>query len=205
MLSPSIKIAVGLALAALATSSVLHAGPPGRIDAGKRATRVSTEEKAVLPENKSLERNEVLMDKRFGTETVERKDALVGERRSSITVEERREKQRFATPDQKKYEVIERKKSAWNGKTSRFSTSEDAYRSKVATRFQDKIGEASPIMSNVNPVVSQLTTFDKVNRFAFRKNSDQTVSVSTAGSERAPTDASKASSVNEAGAQPTRR
>ncbi len=192
------KIAVGLTLAALATLSTLHAAAPGRMDVSKRATRVSTEEKAVLPENKPIERNEVLMDKRFETETVERKEALVGERRSSITVEETREKQLFVTPEQKKYEVIERKESIWNGKESRYSTSEDAYRSKVAIRFQDKIGEASPVMKDVKPVVSQRTTFDKINRFAFRKNSDQTVRVSIAGSERAPIDASKASSLNEA-------
>ncbi len=187
------KFAVGLTLAVLATLLPAQAAP-GRIDASKRASRVSTEERAVLPENKPIERNEVLMDKRFDTQTVPRKEAAVGERRSSIVVGETREKERYVTPDPKKYDVIERKESPWAGKKSRYSTSEDAYRSKVAIRFQDKIGDASPITKDVKPVVSQRTTFDKINRFVFRKNSDQTVSVTRAGSERPAGDAAGSSS-----------
>ena len=187
------KFAVGLALAALATLLPAQAAP-GRIDASKRATRVSTDQKAVLPENKPIERNEVLMDKRFDTQTLPRKEAVVGEKRSNITVGETREKELYPTPDPKKYDVIERKENAWSGKKSRYSTSEDAYHSKVAVRFQDKIGDASPISKDVKPVVSQRTTFDKINRFAFRKNSDQTVSVTKAGSELPARDASGSSS-----------
>jgi hypothetical protein len=187
------KFAVGLTLAALATLLPAQAAP-GRIDVSKRAPRVSTEEKAVLPENQPLERNEVLMDKRVETETIPHKEAVVGERRSDIAVGETREKQIYSAPEQKKFDVIERKESAWAGKKSRYSTSEDAYRSKVAVRFQDKIGTASPISRDVKPVASQRTTFDKINRFVFRKNSDQGVSVTRAGSERPGGDAAGASS-----------
>ena len=187
------KFAVGLALAALATLLPAQAAP-GRIDASKRAPRVSTEERAVLPENQPIERNEVLMDKRVETQTIPHEKAAVGDRRSQITVEETREKELFVTPAPKKYDVVERKDSPWAGKKSRYSTSEDAYRSKVAIRFQDKIGDASPISRNVKPVVSQRTTFDKVNRFVFRKNSDQTISVSRAGSGRPAGDATGSSS-----------
>lgn len=191
------KSAVGLTLAALAIS--LSAAPsafagPGRMDVGKRAPRVSTEEKAVLPESIPTERNEVLMDKRVGTELVPRKDAIVGERRSTIAVEETREKTFFRTPERKEYEVIERKENRWNGKESRFSTKEDAYRSKTAIRFQDAIGEASPVSKDAKPVVQQATTFDKINRFVFRKNGEQTVRVSTAGSEQPAADGSEVSS-----------
>lgn len=187
------KFAVGLTLAALAIPPLAAAGP-GRMDVSKRSESVSTDDKAVLPENKPLERNEVLMDKRFDTQTVERKDAIIGERRSAITVEEGREKKLFVTPDRKEYDVIERKESVWNGKQSRFSTSEDAYRSKVATRFQEKIGEASPVTREVKPAISQRTTFDKVNRFVFRKNGDQRIRVNAAGAEGAAGDAAEASS-----------
>jgi len=182
------KIAVGLALAALATSAPALAGP-GRMDTGKRAPRVSTEERAILPENPELKRNEVLLDKRIETKILPRKDAVVGERRSALVVEESREKKQFATPERKKFDIIERRDSPWAGKVSRYSTAEDSYRSQVATRFQDKIGDASPISQEVRPVVSQRTTFDKINRFAFRKNADQAVSVTAAGSGRAPADA----------------
>lgn len=187
------KSVVGLALAALATLVPVQAGP-ARLETGKRAVEVSTEEKAVLPENRPLERNEVLMDKRFSTGTYEKKDALVGERRSGIAVEESREKKLFGTPERKEYETVERKDSAWSGKRSRFSTGDDAYRSKVAVRFQDKIGEATPFVDNVKPVVSKRTTFDRVNRFAFRRNDSEGVSVTAAGSERAARDISGSSS-----------
>jgi hypothetical protein len=186
------KIAVGLTLAALATLVSVEAAP-ARIDAGKRATKVSTTERAILPENKPIERNEVLMDRRFQTGTYERKEALVGERRSAITVEEGREKKFFRTPERKEYDIIERKDSVLSGKESRFSTGEDGYRSKVAVRFQDKIGEAMPFAGDVRPVVSKRTTFDRVNRFAFRRNSDNGVTVTAAGSEQAPRDISNSS------------
>lgn len=184
-----------LALAAFATFASVHAAP-GRMDASKRATRLSPEEKAVLPENVPVERNEVLMDRRFqrgGDETIEKKNAIVGERRSGIAVEESEEKQLYRTPERKEYDVVERKDSVWSGKESRFSTGEDAYRSKVATRFQEKISDVRPFNDNVKPVVSQRTTFDRINRFAFRKNGDQSVSVSTAGSEQGSRDISGAS------------
>ena len=88
------KLAVSLIFAALATVAPALAGP-GRMDVSKRAARVSTEEKAVLPGTLPLERNEVLLDKRFSTGTYEKKDTLVGERRSGIAVVEEREKEIF--------------------------------------------------------------------------------------------------------------
>ncbi|MBC8008463.1 MAG: hypothetical protein H7067_00015, partial [Burkholderiales bacterium] len=129
------KLAVGLALAALAIPPLAEAGAD-RVDVSKRADRVTTDEKAILPDNKAVERNEVLMDKRFDAKPYDKKGALVGERRSVIGVEENREKELYVAPDKKEYDVIDRKESVWNGKQSRYSTSEDAYRSKVAIRFQ---------------------------------------------------------------------
>lgn len=187
------KFVVGLTLATLATSLPLQAAP-GRLDASKRAPRVSTEERMVLPENKPLERNEVLMDKRVTKETYEKKEALVGERRSPIAIEENREKKFFRSPEPKKYDVVERKESVWSGKESRYSTKGDAYRSKTALRFQEKIGEAMPFNENVKPVVSKRTTFDRVNRFAFRRNNAEGVGVTKAGSGEASRDISESSS-----------
>lgn len=196
------KIVVGLTLAVLATLVPAQAAP-GRMDVSKRALRVSTDEKAVLPDAKPIERNEVLMDRRFSTGTVERKDALVGERRSNITVEESRDKKFFRTPERKEYETIDRKESTWSDKESRFSTAEDGYRSKTAIRFQDKIGEAMPFAGDVKPVVSKRTTFDRVNRFAFRRNSADGVSVTSAGSEQTGRDISGASAAGPAGSGST--
>ncbi len=188
------KTVVGLTLAALATLVSVQAAP-GRINTSKRATTVSTEEKAILPDNKPIERNEVLSDKRFSSQMVERKDAIVGERRSSIAVEERREKKFFSTPERKEYEHIERKDSTLSGKLSRYSTSEDSYRTGMAVRFQDKIDDARPFVET-KPVVSKRATFDRVNRFSFRRNSDSAVTVTAAGSEAPSRDISGSSSLN---------
>jgi hypothetical protein len=186
------KLTAGLFAAVLASSVSLSAAP-GRLNTTQRATRVSTEQKAALPETKAIERNEVLMDKRFQAAPFEKKEALVGERQSSIAMAESRAKE-MITPERKTYDTIDRKESPWAGKESRYSTADDAYRSRVATRFQDKIGDASPISQDVKPAVQQRTTFDRINRFAFRKNRDQGVSVTTAGSEAPAGDASAHSS-----------
>jgi len=160
---------------------------PRRVQVEKRADNFSTEtQKAVIPEMVPLERNEGLIDKRFETSTIERQEALLGERRSTIELKEGKEKKMFQAPENKKFETIERKESAWAGKKSRYSTSEDAYRSKVATRFQEKIGEASPFAGEVKPVVSQRTTFDRVNRFVFQRDEDETTKVTTAGGGTPP-------------------
>ena len=185
--------AAGLALAALVLPLVAFSAP-ARVDAGKKAGAFSSEHRAVLPEKKPIEINEVVGERRFATEQIERKTAVVGERRSDVVVTETREKKLFATPDRKEYEVIERKDNRWSGKNYRFSTSEDKFDGKMAVRFQDRIEDASPFRDNVKPVVSKRTTFDRINRFAFRRNSDQGVSVSKAGAEQAPVDISGSSS-----------
>lgn len=179
MKTPAGPLFFAVALALVAPLSAA----PGKLDTTKRA-RTSTEQKAVLPEQVPMQKNDVLQERRVEREVMPRRDALVGERRSTITVEEEREKEMFRTPDRPQYEQIERKDSPWAGKQSRFSTAEDGYRSRVATRFQDKIGDASPINSKATPVIEQRTTFSRINRFAFRKNADQTIEATTAGSER---------------------
>jgi hypothetical protein len=190
---PDMNAAVGFILAALVLSPAAFAAPAG-VDAGKKAGEFSSEHAAVLPGKKNTELNVVVGEKRFATESIERKSAVVGDRRSTIAVRETREKKLFATPDRKEYEVVERKDSRWAGKSSRFSTSEDRFECKVAVRFQDRIGDASPFNDNVKPIVSKRTSFDKINRFAFRRNAEQGVSVSKAGSGQDPVDISGASS-----------
>lgn len=192
----STSFALVLVTALSVLSSLPAQAGPGRMDTTKRASRVSTEKKAVLPEAVPLERNEVLPDKRFGASVQPRQDALVGERRSAIEITETRDKAEFVTPERPQPEIIERTDSPWAGKESRFSTADDAYRSRVATRFQNKISDASPVTRNVEPVIDKRTTFDRINRFSFRKNAP--VSVTIAGSEQAAADAAQSSSPGEA-------
>jgi hypothetical protein len=179
-----VKPLAGLLLAAaFCMTAVSVYSAPGRMDPTKRA-RVSTEKKADLPDAVEIKQNEVLQDRRFSTgEVREKKDAIVGERRSAIEVEETREKKMAPTRELIEPDQIPRKESVWNGKQSKFSTGEDTYRTRVATRFQDKIGDASPFPAPARSVTDQRTTFSKVNRFAFRKNGDQAITTSTAGGE----------------------
>ncbi len=198
------KFSVGTTFTVIAVLAMSAAwadtAAPGAMDPAKRDDRLSTEQKAVLPEAKPLQRNEVLLDKRVETPLITRKEASVGDRRSSIAVGETREKKLFSSPERKDTKVIDRKDSQWSGKMSRYSTADDAYRSRSALRFQDKISDASPVSRNVQPVVEKRTTFDRINRFVFQKNSDQSISVSIAGSEKAASDASRSSSPGKASA-----
>ena len=192
-----VKPLVGLYLAAaMCMTATFVYSAPGRMDPGKRA-RVSTETKAILPDAVEIKQNEVLQDRRFSTGDVrDKEEALVGERRSTIETRETREKKMAPTRDLVEPDQIPRKDSAWNGKKSKFSTSEDAFRSRTANRFQDKIGDASPFPAPNRSVTDQKTTFSKVNRFAFRKNGDQTITTSVAGREGATGDVSDRSSLS---------
>jgi hypothetical protein len=181
-------------LLACALPGAAHAAPD-RLDIAKRA-RASTEQKAVLPETKAPEQNLVVGERRFvGPGEFEKKSAVVGERRSGIAVEETREKSRFVVPETRERELIERRESVWNGRQAPFSTREDAYRSQVAVRFQDRIGQASRFDESTMPVTSQRTTFDRVNRFSFRRNGDTGVSAGAAGAEAGSRDVSGESSL----------
>lgn len=184
MPSALVKPLVGLLLAAAMCMTAASAySAPGRMDPAKRA-RVSTDTKADLPGTVQMKQQEVLQDRRFSTGDVrEKKEAIVGERRSAIETKESREKKMAPRRDMVEPDQIPHKESAWNRKQSKYSTSEDAYRSRVATRFQEKIGDASPFPQPARGVTDQRTTFSKVNRFAFRKNGDQTITTSTAGGE----------------------
>jgi hypothetical protein len=186
------KPAVGLTLAALALLAPAMAAPGGELDVGQRAEDVSTEEKALLPEKKIPERNEIVQDRRFDAEEVPKETAPLAERRAPFDVREAKEKKLFITPDRPAFEVIPREEHRWADKKAPFSTADDAYRSRVAIRFQDKIGEASPIVSK--PLVSKRTSFDKINRFVFRKNADQRVIATPAGDGGQTLDISTSSS-----------
>ncbi len=180
-------------VASLSVSQLMAA--PGKLDTGRRAQRLSTTEEAVLPGVMPVERQTVLQEQReeqLSSRRFEGKEAIVGERRSSIDVTETREKRWFRTPEKKTYETVTRKDATISTKETRFSTREDVYRTRTAERFQEKIAAAQPAFKDSKPVVSKRTSWNSINRFAFRKNSDQTITVTKAGSEAAPTPADPA-------------
>jgi len=186
-----------LLAAAMCMTAVSAFSAPGRLDTTKRSP-ISTEKKADLPDAVEMKQNEVLQDRRFSTGDLKDKEsAIVGERRSAIEAKETREKKMAPERELIEPDKIPRKESAWNRKeSSKFSTSsEDRFRSRVATRFQDKIGDASHFPTPKRSANDQLTTFSKVNRFAFRKNGDQSINVNRAGSEFGGADISDRSSL----------
>lgn len=171
------------------------AGAPGKLDTGRKVQRFSTEEEAVSPDLLPLDRQQVVQDKReesLSTRRFTGREAPVGDRRSRIDVVETREKEQYRAPEKKTFDTITRKDAAISTKDTRFSTREDVYRSRTAERFQEKISAAQPAFKDSKPVVTKRTSWNSVNRFAFRKNSDQEIMVTKAGSEAAPTPADPA-------------
>ncbi|MFH1500278.1 MAG: hypothetical protein ABII82_20930, partial [Verrucomicrobiota bacterium] len=147
---------------------VLARDPAARIDASKRS-RVSTEEQALDPEVRPMERADGVQDRRFDRgELLDQPDAPVGDRRADIDLQESREKT-LIEPELKTYERLDYDPSRYDGQRSdRFRTGDDIYRTSMAQRYQNSLGEAQDAAPKT--VVKKRTTFDSVNRFIFRRN-----------------------------------
>jgi hypothetical protein len=186
LVAPALLCAVGLCWVHAAEAA------PRRIDTGKRAAQFTprAEENTVTPEVQPTQRAEVVQEKRFDAgELRPRQEALIGERRAPIEVSERREKETFIAPAPPDYE--RRPQSAdnpWSRQNALISTADGYARTRTAERFQAKIDEARPVVKESRATISKPTTFDRINRFVFRKNSDQRPTVQRAGGEQAPID-----------------
>jgi hypothetical protein len=205
-LSSSAAIGWVLALLAVGAGWADLAAAPRRIDHGKRSAAFSpkAEDNQIKPDTVPTERADVLQDKRFNSgDTLPRETALVGERRAPIELKESRDKEIFVTPDAPTYDRRPTEKNErLNGKMATISTTDTYERSRTAERFQEKIDAARPVVKESRASIAKQTTFDRVNRFVFRKNADQRPTVQRAGDEAAPRDLGDAGSVSES-ARPT--
>lgn len=160
---------------------------PRRLDMGKRATSFTpSPENAVSTEMRPLEHAEVLQDKRaLSGELLPRQDAIIGERRSPISVSETRPKQDYVLPENPEFPRKDLVRNDWGERRARISTSDSYARSRTAERFQSKINEAAPVAREIRATIAKETTFDRINRFVFRKNASSGPTVQRAGSGQA--------------------
>ncbi len=186
--TPALAVAI-LLLGCVAPA--LARDPAGRIDATKRSA-ITTDDKALDAEVKPMERADGLQDRRFDRgELRDRPEAPEGERRANIDLKES-DKKTLITPDKKTYDTVEYDTSRYDGQRSdRFRTGDDTYRTSMAQRYQDSLGEAQD--AGPKTVVKKRTTFDSVNRFLFRRNRPEGDEIfSTAGGSAAPAGANAA-------------
>lgn len=182
--------ALAAALFALAISSA-DAAPPGRMDASKRADQLGKKE-AVLPGPVPIEKNNRIGDQRFQSKTSPRGEerSVIGDKKVETKLNDRIGGQRFTAPDRPEDPRVDKKSSVLQDRKAGWSPSNNPYPSRTALRFQEKLGEAKTVFNQRSAQGDKKATFDKVNRFAFRKNGDQAVTTIQAGSSQPGTDIS---------------
>ncbi len=120
------------------------------------------------PEKRTPAVVESLQHKRVRPATVDKKPALVGERRAAIDITETHEKvvreKAVKTP-----EKLEQPKSRFDQQQAQVSTSGDTTKPPMVAKYQDSLTAASATNMARFPAMSGATSA-KINRFIFRKN-----------------------------------
>lgn len=158
----------------------LLARDPANFDATQQNTRLApTPDNADMPLSPSRPanqrpffRNDHLQDQRFNTpQMIDRKDAVVGERRAPIDLTEKREKVMVDRKDYPKPEVRDRKINRHDGERSRIQPQGDAVkRYEPVAKYQDRIADAKNATAQREPKMEKRTSFEKLNRFIFKRN-----------------------------------
>jgi hypothetical protein len=168
----------------IAVSAVLPLGlraeDPARVDPAQRNTQLApTPESAdtpLSPERESNQRtffrNEVVQDQRFNApDKIERKDAAVGDKRAAIDMTEKREKTIVDRKDFPKPEVRERQINRHDGEKANIQPSGDMIKSyDKVTKYQSRMADADSGQFQRQPTLEKRMSFDKLNRFIFRRN-----------------------------------
>ena len=137
-------------------------------------------------------RNDHLQDQRFNApEKIERKDAPVGERRAPIDLTEKREKKIIERKDFTKPEVRERELNRHDGEKSRIQPKGDQVKKyDTVSKYQSRMADADSGQFQRKPSLEKRTTFEKLNRFIFKRNApgseNGNPTVTTAASAPAP-------------------
>jgi hypothetical protein len=152
-------------------SSTLLARDPAKINAGQRNTTFAPSG-SITPDKRTPEGNATLQDKRFNSpELIERKDAAIADKRAPFAVEETREKEIYDRKDYPKPEVRDRETYARDGEKSRIQPKGDMIKKyDMAAKYQDRIKDAPNSGLQRSPTLEKRTTFDRINRFVFRRN-----------------------------------
>jgi len=115
--------------------------------------------------------NSSVQEKRVETATVEKKPAVVGERRAAIELKEAREKQ-VREKDSHRPEKIDVPNSTYNHQQAVISTGTAATKPPLVAKFQDKLASASATNMARFPAIDGASGA-KINRFVFRKNPEE--------------------------------
>lgn len=194
------KSALPLMLAIVLLPAGLQARDPSRVDASKQNTRLAPSgDNADTPLSPSREtnqrtffRNEVLEERRFHVpEQMERKDAVLGDRRAPIDVTETRDKTIIDRKEAPMPEVRERTMYFRDGEKARIQPEGEWLKQyDKVSRFQNRMKDAETAASQRQPLLEKRTTFEKINRFIFKRNGPGTESggpmVTPAGSSEPP-------------------
>lgn len=117
-------------------------------------------------------RNEIVQEQRFrAPEIIERKDAIVGERRAPIDVTETRKKEIVERKNYPKPELRDHKVNRHDGEQSRIQPRGDMVKKyDTVTKYQDRMADAKTATTLREPKLEKRTSFEKLNRFIFKRN-----------------------------------
>ena len=132
----------------------------------------------VTPEKKELPRDGAVQDKRFEKTTIDKQNAAVGDRRAAITVGETRDKN-IREKTSSRPETVEQSMNAFNHREASITTAGDTKKPPLVSKYQDKLVAASASNMARFPAFDGATTA-KINRFVFRKNSEDASSITGA-------------------------
>lgn len=177
-----------------------HAKDPSNVDASKQATQVApgadNVDNRVSPGNENNQRtfirNDHVQEQRFSTpELIERKDAAVGDKRAPIDMKEKNEKTIVDRKEAPKPELKDHVTNRHDGEKSYIQPKDDQIKKyDTVTKYQDKLKDAETTASQRQPKMEKRTTFEKVNRFIFKRNApgadDGKPMVTTAGAGENP-------------------
>ena len=119
-----------------------------------------------------IERNDRLQDQRFkAPEKIERKDAVVGEKRAPIDIKETRDKNLIERKDAPKPELKTWDKNRHDGeKYNRQPKGDEVKKYEMVDKYQSRMTDAKSAAAQRQPKLEKRTTFESINRFLFKRN-----------------------------------
>lgn len=173
------RLLLAVALGSLGVVGV-RAADPAQFDPSKKNdqlaptpeqtdTRLAPNQEA---NQRPIERNDLLQDQRFkAPDKVERKDAVVGEKRAPIDIKEARDKTVIERKDVPKPELKTWDKNRHNGeKFGRQPTGDDVKKYEMVDKYQSRMTDAKTAVAQRQPKMEKRTTFESINRFLFKRN-----------------------------------
>ncbi|MBW8781912.1 MAG: hypothetical protein JF599_08500 [Verrucomicrobia bacterium] len=158
----------------------VRAEDPTKVEPAQQNTQLSptpdTTDNRLAPGNADNQRpflrDERVQDSRFPTPEVKDKTmAPANDRRAPVEVKETRDKTILDRKDYPKPEVRDRETSHYDGEKARIQPQGDMIKKyDTVSKYQNRLTDAETAASQRQPKFEKRTTFDKVNRFVFRRN-----------------------------------